>query len=134
MAKEWTLSSFHKKAYGVWRGRPMGNSAKADKCCTEVHDGYVSRQCSRPRGYGPEEAYCKQHDPAAVKAKHEARNAKWQAQYDASKRRAEVAKENERRGAIYPLLIATLQSIANGHNDPASLAREVLESERAGRA
>lgn len=89
------------------------------RCCEEV-TRYIgnwphSGQCARKRGYGPDGAYCKQHDPEA-----------------ATKRRAEV---DEREAARWrkqrlewagPCFYAVLKQIADGHNDPRSIAREAI--------
>jgi hypothetical protein len=82
---DWQPSSFHKKSYGR-----MGSiSADPNLCAEEVasKDGWAYSQCSRKRGHGSEQAYCKQHDPDAVKAKREANAPKWREEYDAKTRR-----------------------------------------------
>lgn len=70
--------------------------------------------------------WCHVHEPAAYAKRKATQQAKWaasQAVYDArmaadKKRRAELA--------AYPLLVEALRQIANGHNDPRSLAVEIL--------
>jgi hypothetical protein len=69
----------------------MGDGSPEDKtrCIMKVSD-HDSRwphhnQCSRKRGYGPGGEYCKIHDPAAVKARNEKRQAKWNAQSKADR-------------------------------------------------
>ena len=119
---DWQPSSFHKKSYGR-----MGSiSADPNLCAEEVasKDGWAYSQCSRKRGHGSEQAYCKQHDPDAVKAKREARRAKWRAEYDAKDkaREAELAATQLGKDAI-----AALQAIADGHNDPRGLAQSVMK-------
>lgn len=61
-------SPLYKDKYGAWAGDPQGRAPNYMRCCENVY----SRerwgrfyQCTRPRGHGPDGAYCKQHDPAA---------------------------------------------------------------------
>jgi len=123
------LTSLHPKSYGGWAGYPKGHRPDPARCAQEVPDsrGLLWYQCSRKRGHGPEQAYCKQHDPAAVKAKREAQAAKWRAEWEAE------AKAREAERAALQLgkdAIAALQQIADGHNDPRGLAQGVLSGER----
>jgi hypothetical protein len=57
------LSSYHRDYYGRWAGSERGVRAKPDQCATSVYPGnsFISRQCCRKRGHGPESAFCKQH-------------------------------------------------------------------------
>lgn len=62
----------------------------ATRCAETVMGDFHGHQCTRPAvvhrdGIG----YCRQHDPEAVRAKREAQNAKWQAEWarNAAKRR-----------------------------------------------
>lgn len=91
-----------------------------------------SHQCSRKakvtrtvkhHGKIVEVEYCGQHDPVAVKAKNRERSAKWRAEWAAQD--AAIA-EKERRAAVREDALAALKQIANGHNDPRSLALETL--------
>lgn len=66
-------------------------------------------------GYGPEEAYCKTHDPAEVKRKQELRDIEYA-------RKAHIRKV-ELSG---PKLLEVLKRIAEGHNDAMGLAQETL--------
>ncbi len=118
MAKEWTLSSLHKEGYGRFSRAP----ADPNLCCMEVSSGgnwQHYRQCTRKRGHGREQAYCKQHDPEAVKARREVRNAKWRAQSDERDRRWKLE-------AAAPRMLDALRQIRDGHNDPRALAEEAL--------
>jgi hypothetical protein len=89
------------------------------RCCEEV-TRYIGGwphygQCARKRGFGPDQAYCKQHDPeAAAKRRAEVEAREW-ARYNKS--RLEWAG---------PRFFAVLEKIANGHNDPRSLAQEAI--------
>lgn len=71
-------------------------------------------QCTRKNGHGPHGAWCKQHDPEAVKAKIEARNNKWRREWDG----------RELDAALRAEALTIIRQIAEGHNDPASLCRD----------
>lgn len=113
-------NSAYKKAYGKWAGRPDGNPPDYDRCCVEVFDRYGHQQCTRKRGCGPGEAYCKQHDPEAAKAREDARTAKWQAKWQAEQKKW----ADQRLGLD---AVEALRLIAAGHNDPCTLAHEILD-------
>lgn len=112
-------SPLYKKSYGVWAGLPTGHAPDYAQCCEEVwsRERWSKHyQCSKPRGYGPDKAYCKQHDPQIVKARQEASAArseqKWQ----------------QRLLEIYGhTFYETLVKIADGHNDARGLAQEVIK-------
>lgn len=77
---KWTLSSHHKDSYGNWEGRPNGFAPDPSRCAYEVFPnerGVTHHQCHKKRGYGPEEAFCKIHDPAAIKARQRASEKKY---------------------------------------------------------
>ncbi len=88
------------------------------KCCARVLGGAYSgsTQCVRKNGHGPDGAYCKQHDPDARKAKNAERDAKWQAERDEKARQADFARECQ----------AAITAIADGHNDPRALAKDIV--------
>lgn len=67
--------------------------------------------------------YCGIHDPVAVKAKRDARDAKWNAEWAAQK---QAAAEKKRAADLHAAALAAIKQIASGHNDPRSLALEVL--------
>lgn len=53
-----------KKRYGCWADDPDGYPENVANCVKEVYNkcvGIRASQCSRKRGYGPGEKYCKQH-------------------------------------------------------------------------
>ena len=96
------------------------------RCCEAVFGADTwshAKQCGRKNGFGPDGAYCKQHDPVAVKAKREAKNAKWEADW-AAKQRDEAFIREAKQAVI---------DIAAGHNDPSALCREILDR-RGGKA
>lgn len=111
-------SSLYKKAYGAWAGFPAGHAPNLDLCCEEIstNERWPKRhQCSRKRGHGPDGAYCKQHDPDAVKSRQSAADAKARAKW------------NEERYKIHgKTFFDALEKIANGHNDARGLAQEVI--------
>ena len=49
------------RMYDRWTGSSSGNRENPAHCIEAISEGYHERQCSRPRGYGPDEKYCKQH-------------------------------------------------------------------------
>lgn len=108
----------YKERYGAWAGNPQGRAPDLTRCCETVHrqGDWISTQCNRKRGYGPDKAYCKQHDPEAVKARREASEAKYNAEF------------NKRRYEWYgKTFFVALEQIANGHNAPRTLAREMID-------
>jgi hypothetical protein len=74
-------------------------------------------QCTRKRGHGPDGLYCKQHDPAAVQARREEASRAYQEKMDRQNRPFRERVHFRR----------ALEDIANGHNDPMTLAKQVLE-------
>lgn len=113
------LTSLHQKSYGLDHSKHKPDPAR---CCVEVYgrERWASfSQCARKRGFGPEQAYCKQHDPAVVKAKRDASEAKYQASMKVSRDKWHL----ERHA---PALLAALRQIADGDNDPRAVAADVL--------
>lgn len=117
-----TLTSLHKPRYGDWAGNPRGQRPDPALCCETVWPpgrSMISGQCAKSRGHGPEGAYCAVHDPAAVEARREAAQAAYEAKWEPDRIRSA-------RAQATPSLIAALQAIAAGHNDPRTLATETL--------
>lgn len=58
-----TLEEARKHRYNEWAGNPKGSPYNEERCAEEVwpRDRWVSYQCTRKNGYGPEGLYCKQH-------------------------------------------------------------------------
>jgi len=111
-------NSHYKKIYGAWAGN-SGHKPDFTRCCTEVTT-YMGRwpsshQCSRKRGHGPGKAYCRQHDPEVVKARQEKAD-----------RENRIRWNRERMKWHGPIFYKALEEIVAGHNDPRSLAKEVL--------
>ena len=105
-------AQFHSE-YGINMGRRRPDYSR---CAEEVHRGYSFHQCTRKNGHGPHGAWCKQHDPIAVKAKADAAKAKWRAEWDAKKAAADFQKA----------CIDAVKAIADGHNDPRGLCIALL--------
>lgn len=117
---EWTLSSLHQKAYGQWAGNERGIPADPARCCEEVYDRFVKfHQCTRPRGHGPEKAFCKQHTPDAKAARAKAADEKFQKEM-----------EKKRIGWDGPKFFAALCKIADGDNDPRQTALDAIKDYR----
>lgn len=90
---------------------------KTPRCQKWVYsrDGWGrSHQCSRSAKV--DGTWCRQHDPKAAKRRLEERAARYETEWQ--RRRLEIAG---------PRFHAALRQIAEGHNDPGALAREVLE-------
>jgi hypothetical protein len=102
------------------RYRKLYGSALPDysKCCALVFPsdgGFAPYQCTRKAAHGPEGAYCKMHDPAAIEARKKAAQAKWDA----------VARLE--RPKLYAMdMLDVLKRIAAGHNDPQRIANEIV--------
>lgn len=108
---------------------------KVGSCCAGVHCREISMhsyQCTKRakvkrdvlwHGKPVSLEYCGLHDPVAVKAKREARSAKWKAESDAYQAKMN---EDRRQKALATAAIAAIKEIANGHNDARGLALEVL--------
>jgi len=91
--------------YGKWAGSPKGRREDPARCVEQVHEpgrGFHVHQCNRKRGHGPDGLFCKQHDPAAVKARQEKRQAKRDAErgahVDALHTRNKVARQWRKKG------------------------------------
>lgn len=110
----------HLERYGQWAGNEQGRAADLSRCCVEVYSGHslISSQCSRKNGHGPEGAYCKQHDPAAV----EHRRIVGEYNY----RLENHNRTMKRLASVLPVI----KAIAEGHNDPRSLCQEWLEERK----
>lgn len=119
-------SKLYKKSYGAWAGFPSGHAPDYSRCCEEVCSNErwpKFYQCAKKRGHGPDGAYCKQHDPAAAKARKAAANTRARAKWNESR--------YETHGRTF---FDALLKIAEGHNDARGLAQEVIENFRKGEA
>lgn len=116
----------------VWTNR-YGRSPDMKNCRASVHspgDGWHPHQCTRKatifrcvEGHKGEIGFCRQHDPDAVKARRDASYAAYQAEWAAKNAEHERQKQI---GAANDAAKTALERIAAGHNDPRSLAAEVL--------
>jgi hypothetical protein len=50
-----------KHQYGQWAGEPKGSAYMPDRCAAEVFLNFLSRQCARKAGKGPDGLYCGIH-------------------------------------------------------------------------
>lgn len=110
------LTSHHKPGYGSFNRHVAPDPTR---CAAEIPDatGWVrTRQCSRKRGHGSEGAFCKQHDPAVKAAR--------QAEADRKNRKRWRERAREFSG---PRFLDALRQIAAGHNDPRTLASEIVD-------
>jgi hypothetical protein len=62
------MTRYPLERYGKWAGNERGYSYNSRRCAKEVwpSDGWVSKQCSRRRGYGIDKLFCKQHKNTTV--------------------------------------------------------------------
>lgn len=117
-------SSLYKAEYGAWAGFPKGHAPDHTRCCEQVFPnerGALHHQCSKPRGHGPDGAYCKQHDPEAVKARSAANATRSRDKWN-----------NERYRWHGHTFFDALLKIAEGHNDARGLAQEVIDEFKKG--
>lgn len=111
-------SSLYPKSYGAWAGDPKGHAPNFTRCCAEVCSRErFSRfyQCTKPRGHGPDGAYCKQHDPVVAKVRKDAAAARGKDRWN--KLRYEI------HGRTF---FNALLKISEGHNSPRELAMKVI--------
>lgn len=82
----------------------------------------MQHQCSRKRGFGPDGAYCRQHDPDAVKKRQSEAQEKWDKQMR--------ARRYEWHGKRF---YDALKVIADGHNDARGHAQDIIKAFDEGR-
>lgn len=66
-----SVNDYPRKTYAVWAGNPSGTPYDPTRCAESVSRNYVNEQCSRRRGHGPGELFCKQHAKWHVTASEE---------------------------------------------------------------
>lgn len=118
-------SEHYPESYGAWAGNPEGMVPDLKRCCAVVYERETRwsrpHQCQKARGHGPDDAYCKQHDPAAEAARRAASNARYN------------EKHNRDRYQWYGReFFDILKTIADGHNDARGLAQETIDKFNAG--
>lgn len=116
--------SHYPKSYGAWAGDPKGHEPDFTRCCVGVWSKERwSRegQCARKNGFGPDGAYCKQHDPAVKKAREDEARARWTKKWNAER--------YQWHGRTF---FDALVKIADGHNDARGVAQEVIKEFRSG--
>jgi hypothetical protein len=110
-------SKCYQESYGNWSGNPDGRPANHSLCCKSVYakGKIISHQCRKARGFGPDRAYCKQHDPLAIEARRKITAEKWDAKFADERPKLHAAE-----------FLNALRDIAAGHNDAKGLAQQVL--------
>lgn len=112
------LTSYHRKGYGSNTFERV--PPDPERCAEMVSDRDTRwprfHQCRFKRGYGPEGAFCKIHDPEAKRRRDAEKEARWKREHRA-----------RMRGACGPKFLDALRRIADGHNDPRGLAREIVD-------
>jgi len=104
---------------------------KDAKCCKRVlsPSGFVGHRCGkRAKVERNGKFYCGIHDPVAVQAKRDARNAKWDAQREASERQYE---RHARIRAARDAVVSMAQLAARQHATWDDVARAVAALARA---
>lgn len=112
-------NKLYPEAYGQWAGNPNGQAPDYSRCCHEVGRA-MGRwtsfgQCSNKRGFGPDQAYCKIHDPEAIRKRQEKSDLAYKTKYNKERYRF--------HGYVF---FDALRKIADGHNDARGLAQEVI--------
>lgn len=110
------------RTYGRGYAGSPGTPEDPTRCIEKVWSGSMLSghvQCSRKRGHGPDGLYCKQHDPAAKKARQQKQDAKWEA---GRKVQARIAKQARAGAPFY----RALKQIADGANDARAIARDAI--------
>lgn len=105
----------YREGYGI-RGAQRPNYTRCAENVWERGRGFNAAQCSRKNGHGPHGAWCKQHDRDAIKARDDARRAKWDADKAAAKIQRDLIAER----------LTIIQQIADGHNDARALCTDYL--------
>lgn len=91
-----------------------------DRCAAEILGAGRAdwpHQCANNNGHGLHGAWCKRHDPEAVKAKQKANYDKWRIENAAKERTTTFAIECQ----------TAIRQIAAGHNDPRGLAQSIID-------
>ena len=103
----------------------LGYRVSATRCAASVHNetGVGFHQCER-RGKIERDGnlWCKQHDPEAEKARRQ----KWNEKYEAERAAQKLKWDHQ---AWVKEAVEVARQIAQGHNDPMTLAREYIARE-----
>lgn len=110
-----------KHRYGSWGGNPKGTPYDPKYCCEEVgrnQGGWTMfGQCQKKPGHGPDGLYCRIHEPEYEKNRRAERDKKDKERWDL---KFKPYKDKDS-------FLEALRKIAKGHNDPRTLAEEVLK-------
>lgn len=115
-----------------WPHETPWERAPGECCATVKQGGYSSSQCTKSAKVEREVKhgskivvlpYCGTHDPAAIKARKDKRDAKWRADWDAQAAARDYATKLE---AFKKLAADAIELIANGHKGARGLAQAVM--------
>lgn len=107
------------------------DQAKGHVCAERTWGTWDAKPCSRPAKHDPDRkgnpTRCGHHCKAAVEKREAKKTARWSAWERERRAMLEISKAEQAMGPA-------LRTIANGHNDPRTLAREIIEKFDAGHA
>lgn len=115
-----------------YREGRIGRANDPKRCCAcNRSSGFYRRQCDNPIKvrYG-RLGYCGIHDPAKVKARREATDARWRAE---SKAREKLALNAKHRRDFLAECECAVRAIAAGNNDPRGLCAGIIQRHEDGR-
>jgi hypothetical protein len=118
------VKPIRKLTYGAKEGQPRccGKTYEHGSNFTWTHQCDKAARITLPNGW----TFCGVHEPAAVIKRNAASAAKSAARLSQWDREAAARKLEAARKAAYPQLVAALREIAAGHNDPRTLAADLL--------
>lgn len=116
----------------IFKGRFGNPYLNPNKCARAVPDGGRSptfHQCNRKPKVtrtvkGKEYGFCATHDPVALNEKYLQRQAKWEREWKETQAKWDYNTAMEK---AHEAAIEAIRKIAAGHNDPRTLANEVLK-------
>ena len=125
---------FGRNRYGHGRhavityGPPDSPRLGKPRCACKVWGNYDYSQCDKVAKVALSDGttWCGTHAPAAVdrrKAQQAARSAEWNRKFNEQQDARQQAKHRE---AAYPQLLALVEAVADGHNDPRTAAADLL--------
>lgn len=110
-------------------------------CCGQIYSGWGSRTCGKAAKFERVEGwYCGTHDPIAVQAKRDARNAEYakeqRARWDAMNVAEAKRKETQRRADCFDDFVLACRSVVNAfdalpQSDPARYSGLLINELRA---
>lgn len=112
---------YPKERYGKWAGNPKGHPYNPTRCAYEVftnNRGYIHHQCVKKRGHGPDELFCKVHDPEAIKKRQEKQTVRYE-------RKTELAIAPYRKLEKLQTLIRKMDEISEGDEDEVEILYQI---------